>query len=477
MTVGKLAVRGILWMGAATYANMLVTIATSIALARLLDPRDFGVIAYAAFLLSVVGLVKEWGFDSALLHRQDRLGEAIPTHFALHVIGSLLVLGLAVLLMPLAGRYKGWETAWVVVLLGLGLVFESGGATVRTLLEKEMAFRATGTVEFVSSLLANIAGVAYAALGGGLWSLVVLRVALALFRTAGFWIVSSTRFGPRLSPSMAWWYLRSFGLPIWLGGFFSIFTYQFDDFLVGSLVGLTELGFYSKAFAMSLLPLSLTGVLSRVVSPIYSSTQRDLGHLARTFELAQGGKIRLVAPFVAIMWFGAFEFVILVLGEKWLPMVPLLRVLLAYGLLRSVFDDTAALTTLGLGRPDYFFRIQVFQGISLVSLGPLLVWVWGAKGAAWVMTGMMLCSVVLVWRLIAHRVPINVREIVLNPMVSLTVASATVGVGMSVAAFDQPALSFLYKGFLFAVAYAAVLLALERQRLARLLGTAWTLCR
>jgi O-antigen/teichoic acid export membrane protein len=462
---------------ATSYLGGAVALLFSIVLARLLEPEHFGVIALAGFYFSLVGRIKEWGFDAALLVRQDDLEAACFTHFILQVGLSILCVGLIGIALPLLPGVLSRESRIALMILAVTGVAQSATTTFRTVLEKQLKMQAMSLLEFFTGVVAAAVAILMAYRGYGLWSLLVrhmLQGALNLFGIA--WLCP-WRLTGRWNKKLARWYFTTYGFPIWLGGWFSLLTYQFDDFLVGTFITVENLGYYSRAFNLSLLPIGFTWVLTKSVAPLYATMYQSRDELQRIFNMLQAYKVRMFLPVFAVLFVAAEEFIGLLLGSKWLPTAPILRIFVFYAFIRLLFEDCASLTTIGMGQPRIFLGVQILQGLIMLAAGPLLTIRVGVYGAAAAMTLMMLAGFGYVWWRIGGYIRIDLMKIFFLPVMAAVVASVAGYLAGKALDAGQWAWRLVVAGGVVLVVYLGILASREWHDLRRDLVFCWNATR
>jgi len=458
---------------ATSYAGSAVAMVASIILARLLEPEHFGILALASFYFSVVGRVREWGFDSALLAKQDDLDAACFTHFVLQVALAVLCLVLIGGAMPLLSKFLARETRIALLALALIGVAQSGTATFRTVLEKQLKMQAMSLLEFGAGLVAAAIAILMAYRGFGLWSLLARQAVQAVLGLVGTAWLCPWRLRGRWDWKLVRWYFTVYGLPIWLGGWFSLLTYQFDDFLVGTFINVEELGFYTRAFSLSLLPIGLTWILTKTIAPLYATLQQSREDLQRVFNTLQAYKTRVFLPVYVILFVAADEFVGLLLGSKWLPTGPILRAFLLYAFVRILFEDCASLTTIGMAQPRVFLGVQVLQGIVMLACAPLLTIRFGVYGAAAAMTLMMVTGAGYVWWKIGRYIRIDLSRIFLYPVLAAAFSGVLAQILMASIQSDRWAWRLLVAGGSVVAAYGTILVCSEWRELRRDAAFCW----
>ncbi len=240
MSLAIRAVRSTFFVAIGQYSTMLVSFTSTLIMARLLDPADFGVFSLSLFFVGLFDVTGKLGLSFSLIHRKDIDGAVLPTHFTVAVVSSAisLCIGLvAAFLLPLLGYEQ--TVSRVLVVLAAFLVVQSAGLTSQIVLEKELRFARTMTVAVTSLILSSSLAIYMAYHGAGVWSLVVGNVTNSTLLTVGMWIVSPWRFwqGPfKINLQVGKWFLR-YGAVVAISSFAAIGVLQLDNFLVGSLIG------------------------------------------------------------------------------------------------------------------------------------------------------------------------------------------------------------------------------------------------
>jgi PST family polysaccharide transporter len=313
--------------------------------------------------------------------------------------------------------------------------------------------------------------------GFGVWSLVGEQLAGEIARGILLWGVHRA-WTPRLGwDQEAAAYFWSFGRRLWTFNNLNFALQSFDDFWIGSTLGPVPLGFYSRAYDLAgYAERVLGGPLSNVVMPTLARFQSDRLRLSQAFFRAMSLMVRLNGGAATILILAAPEAILLLLGERWLPMVPVFRLLVVFILLQLVArpptDLLLARGEVGLLLPIQAVRLSVFVPAVIV-----LAWWWGIVGVA---AAASLASLVGALRVLQHtRRLVDYSPARLFVWPGLACAAACVCVALSSDLFDVlpawPALGA--KMGLAAVAYAAVLALAEREQLLNGVRMVWRLLR
>ena len=464
MSLRGKAAKGTLWVVGGSYSAQIVNFVSNILLMRIIAPDQFGIMALAMFFLVFAQKLGGFGFNHALIHKQDELDSAVPTHQFLHLAMSGVVLLLLVASYPLIKAGYDALTASVILFLAFSNIAQSMGHTPRILMEKELEFSPVMKVNITSTVISNLVGIVFAFYGLGVWALALRQLSAEIISTTGFFILSGKKPKLKIDGKMIKWYFK-FGSYLWIAGIATLITLKFDDFLVGTMISSEQLGFYARAYAFACLPTTMIAhLVAKVAFPLYSKLQDDNDKLGDTFETVTGGVLIFTLPAAVGLALLAPEFVSILFGEKWMPMVPMLRWLLIYASLRPLFDNTGELFT-AMGKPKIAGLIQMSQAGVVLFLCPVLVWKFGAVGAAVTVGLAMGIGVILAYRKLVQYVNISLTKIFVAPVLASLVATIIALGAATHTPLESDVSRFFFKGIIFTVVFIAVLFVLQRKTL------------
>lgn len=464
MSVTAKAVRGSLFNVGSSVFTLSIGFVRSLILARLLLPEHYGVVTLALFFVTLVGLLGQFGFNSALVHRERADERALSTHFVLQTGTALLLFSIALLLSPLLRLwYPSMEgLASVFLVLAFLQILKAVGQTPRVLLEKELEFKPIAIIDSVKSVIKTVIPISMAWYGFGLWSLVAEEACEIVVSTTGVWLAHPWRATLSLDGKIARWYLR-FGSLMLLSSFLGFVLVQFDDFWVGSTLGSAALGFYSVAYNFARFPKrAISNPTLQVFFPTFAKVQEDRLLLSRTFYRLSSFLVRL--GFLAS---GAFalvapEFVRLLIGSKWLPMVTCFRLLVVYAMLLPLFEASANLLT-AVGKPQLVASVRWQQILLFLPAVVLLTYWWGINGTALAADLMILAGLGLVLRQTRRYVDFSLFRMFTTPSLALLGAISFAGLAGQVVTLESDLLVLLVKGTSVVLIYSLTLLIFERQ--------------
>ena len=366
----------------------------------------------------------------------------------------------------------------VLLALSLGQVAAAAGATPATYLQKEMRFRELAIMRVVTSLSMTIVGPLMAWRNLGVWAIVGERVSGLVASTLVVWLFARPwRLRFSLDRTMAKWFLN-YGKFVFLTRTLNKALNEFDDFWVGTFLGASALGFYSKAYEFALYPRRIVSEpVVNVLFPTFAQVQDDRERLAKAYFRVSSLIVRIGFLFAGVFVLAAPEFVAVFLGEKWTAMVLTFQLMIVYALLDPLLSVSANLVN-AIGRPDFNTRARMVQFVYFLPAVVLGARWWGINGVALAMDVMLLIGVTLVLYQSRELVSVSYRRMLLTPSVALLVAVLVTGV-VSTLLPDRALVKLAVKAAVCGICYALILFVVERddlveqlRLLARLLGRA-----
>lgn len=375
------AIRGVPWTVAAYGANKGVNVLTTVVLARLIAPSDFGLIALANLAISLLSFVKDMGLGGTVVLRQDLDRRQLGTALSMMTLVSVVLAIVAAAASPYIADFFGEPRLAGVLAATAAMLLISGFSTFyEVLLQREMEFRRRFIAISLQSATIALVSIPVAALGGGVWSLVVGQVAaLVVFGIAAF-SLAPYRVRPTLIPSEVAALFRT-GSGFLLQNV-SLFARQNIDYIVvGRNFNASIVGFYSMAYRLcDLTYWAIADPVARVTFPSFSRTHAEGGDIRGSF-LAVARLVALVAcPIGVLASAAAAPFTLAVFGERWAPMIGALQVLGLWAAIRPV-DGTL---TWFLNSIGYARIVGIYSIVVLLPLVPAFVLAAHLGTIAWV---------------------------------------------------------------------------------------------
>ena len=463
--MATLSLQGSLFNLAASSITLASGFVRLVVLARLLLPEHFGVFTLAMFFLSLTTQLQRFGLSKAFIHRRQDSESHIGTFASLRVGLTLIAVLATMALAPLLTVFYSDQTALPSVLIALALfeLLHSFNHVGECILAKGMKFKRLAILNVVSSLTMTVVAPVLALWGAGVWALVAERATGVIVRLGGLWFYRPPwKFSFRLDRSLVRWYLN-YGKFAFLNTNLRFFLDRFGDFWTGTFLGSTALGFYSRSFQFAQYPRRLmTDPLLNVFFSTFAGLQKDRLRLSKAFFRVCGLLVR-----AGFLGFGAFsviapEFVRLFLGEKWLPMVLTLQLMLVYMLLSPLLSACGNLLG-ALGHPQQNTQVRIVQAVVFLPLVMVLSRLMGINGVALAEDIMLVVGVAVFFRKVSRFVDFSLRRLLLVPTLALVLGMTAAVATLWWSSLANPWIGLMLKLSVMSSVYLAVSLALEKQ--------------
>jgi O-antigen/teichoic acid export membrane protein len=291
------------WRLAGSVIGVAFQFGFGVVLARLLTPRDFGVMALAVVVLGLARLLGDLGMGSAVVQRATLTERHVRTAFTVSVLVGIVTGALIVLMAPLGAAVMR-EPTLAPMLRVVSIVFVIGGmSTVAgALLTRNLDFKRQFFVD-VGSYVLGYAGVAtsLALLDYGVWSLVFGILAQVFLTTTAQIVLVRHSILPLLG-GRELRDLLGFGVGATLSGFVNYLALNGDNFVVGRWIGAATLGLYNRAYTLMNMPFTyVASVMSGVLFPALAQVQHQPERMRRAYLLVTQLTALVAGPVMGVM--------------------------------------------------------------------------------------------------------------------------------------------------------------------------------
>lgn len=378
---GRIAKLGVIWSFVGRGLYEIVSIPASMVVARLLTPHEFGVVAAANFFIQIAQRLTNFGFNSALMQRQDLTEAHKSSVFLANLVMGFGMWALLALSAPWLGTvFHSEDVTTVLPIAGLTFAITSMGSVSAAMLGRDLRFRDNVLVDGLYAWLMSIISVWMAWRGWGLWSLIWSQVIASAITTAvrivvsGWW-PSFTFSWPSLKEML------SFGIGLHFKRLLDSAALNVDNLVVGRMLGLSPLGYYDKAFTMMNRAVTFLSSAAPAVSfRIFAIIQDD----ANRFRIAYR-KVLLATTFSAYPVLGlltavAPDLFYVLFGPQWTMAVVPFQVLCVAGMLKTL-NSLVSSAAQSVGQVWGEVRRQLFY-LALIMIGAGLGSRWGLTGSS-----------------------------------------------------------------------------------------------
>jgi O-antigen/teichoic acid export membrane protein len=401
------AASGVRHTGVASIAIVVIGLINTAVLGRLLGPEAFGLFAMVMVYMGFAVMLSDMGLPEALIQRKEPTREALASLYWLNVALGVLMYGVSVVSAPwVAAGFGAPELAELIPVGALAIPIGALASQFAVLAKRELRFKLIAAIQVAMALLGlGVALISAVVFDQGVWSFVWGTLASSVL-SAGCYLA----YG-----------LKSFGFPgfhfAWrdLKGYLSFGTYclgsnalnyantNVDQMLIGALFGAQVLGYYRLAINLVFQPINrLNPMITQVAFPVFSKIQDDTRRIRTGFLKIIRVLTLIDSPIFIGVALVAPVAVPLVMEDRWLPAVPLIQVLVFYGLIRAM-SSAAGAVIMAKGKADWTFH----WNLAVFALVPLTIYLAARTGdvlmVAWALVGLQAVLWVFNYRFILRR--------------------------------------------------------------------------
>jgi len=378
LSLKQKAISGLTWSFIDNFSNLGVHFVIGIILARILSPREFGLIGMITIFIAISQSFINSGFNQALIRKKKCTQVDYSTVFFFNLaVGVLFYFILYFSADAISNFFKEPLLKAILQVLGLGLIIKAFTIVQLTILTKRINFKLQTKISVIASILSGAIGIIMAYMSFGVWSLVFMTLTGSLFKSILLWLWN--RWKPTwVFSKNSFKELFGFGFKLLVSGLINTAYKNIYYLVIGKYFSAMELGYYTRAEQFENLPSqNLTNVIGRVTYPVLSSIQDDIPRLRINYRKLIRSTMFITFVLMLGMAAVAKPMVLTLIGDKWLPSVVYLQMLCFIGM----FYPLQALNLNMLkvqGRSDLFLKLEIIK--KILAIPAIIIGViWGIK--------------------------------------------------------------------------------------------------
>jgi lipopolysaccharide exporter len=373
---------GAIWNMGTTIIMRLSGIGVTAFVARILNPRDFGVFAVATTVYTIVWAIGEFGVASCLVRADLNVKALAPTLWSVSLISTLVMAGVLVKFAgPIAASLGSADATRPVQVMGIVVVIQGIAAVPTAQCTRDFRQEKLFLANVLSFLPAMAVLIFLAKHQSGAmafaWSRVTgqsIALAIILLSAPKLHLPRMTRYALGI--------LYRFGLPLAVANFVGFILQNVDYVLIGHFIGPVLLGTYVLAFnAASWSTTLLGGVLNTVSMPAFSRVKHNAAKLEDAMADAVRSVVLFAAPMCTLVMVLAHPLVLTIYGAHWAASATVLSILSCYGLI-SIVGVLFSSMLAALGRSKFVLAVQLIWLAGLLPAMAIGVHEDGIVGAA-----------------------------------------------------------------------------------------------
>lgn len=378
-------------------------------LSRLLAPSDFGLVAMCAPIISLLGMLQNFGLVQATVQKKDLTVEDVNFLFWINLTFSAVLALLLLALSPLiAIFYEEPRVGPLIAAMSSTILISGLGAQHGAILNRRMEFGRIAFLTVIGSVSTLTVAVAWALVSPSYWALFAGTLTGATLATLLTWVFSGWLPGlPRRARDIRG--LMGFGAGITGFNLTNFFARNLDNVMIGKVWGSVELGLYDRAYKLLLLPLrQVSNPLSRVMIPALSRMLDEPHRYRHAYLRVLNLSLLLILPGVAWATATADRLIPFVMGDQWQGSAPIFMALGFAGLVQPLNNPTGWLFISQGRSTDYMIWGFITAGISIAAFASGIYW--GAIGVAIAYAISEYIKTVPLWHFISRRGPVRWRD-------------------------------------------------------------------
>ncbi len=383
-------ISGLIWSFIDSVAGQGITFIVGIILARLLSPKEFGLIGMLTIFIAISQSFIDSGFHHALIRKQDCTQADYSTVFYFNiVVGVFFYILLFACANSIGIFFHEPILKQLIRVLGLALIINSFTIIQSTLLTKRIDFKLQAKISVIASFVSGIISIYMAYTGWGVWSLVALTLLKYAINSLLLWCWN--KWKPIFVFSRkSFKELFSFGSKLLVSGLIDTIYRNVYYVIIGKYFAAVELGYYTRAEQFQSLPsANLQSIIGRVSYPVLSTIQDDIPRLRETYKKII--RSTMLITFVLMLGMAAIAkpMILTLIGEKWEPCVIYLQMLCFAGMLYPLHALNLNMLNIQ-GRSDLFLRLEIIKKVLAIPVIVITVF-FGIKA---MISGMILLSLI-----------------------------------------------------------------------------------
>lgn len=359
---------GFLYTAMGTYGNLIITLIINAILSRILTPTDYGVVSVVMVFVSFFQMLGDMGLGPAIIQNKNLKQSDIQDLFNFSFYFSLILTILfGVLSLVLGYVYNSDLIFQISLVLTIAVLFYSFVVVPNAVLLKNKEFKYINISKLIASTIGGLVSISLAFLGFNVFSLAAMYILMSIIQ---FFLLKrrsklklKANFKITTLKKVSEFAKNQFGF-----NFINYFSRNSDNLLIGKYFGQAELGYYSKAYQLTLYPTTLiSGLFAPVLQPILSDYENDILYIKKVYF----NIVKIIAwiafPISIFCVFGAKEIIYIFFGNQWdLAIIPF-QILASTTLWSSMIGSLSG----AIFQSRNLTRILLFTGVINSSINIL----------------------------------------------------------------------------------------------------------
>ncbi|MPS72110.1 MAG: lipopolysaccharide biosynthesis protein [Chryseobacterium sp.] len=358
--------KGLVWSAIDKLSIVVIQFVFEIIMARILSPKEYGVMGMLLVVMSFTQIFIDGGFGSALIYNKDRTEKDFATAFYTSALLGIIIYIILYFISPYLSAFYNKDITLFIRVIGIGIILNSLSVIYKTRLTIVIDFQSQAKFSFLAVLLSGIVGILLAYFGYGVWALIIQNVTLAFFNLI-FLCVNLKWFPSFIYSKDSFLKMFGYGSKLLYAAIINAVYMNFNSIILGKYFSTKALGIYTKSSQLTINPISiLTGIIQRVFFPYMVKFQSNFEQLYDHNNKYNRLIFLILLPFVTVVILYSDVLIELVLSDKWLEMVLPFNILLVSILFYPIIVMNMNIFQV-IGKTSKFLFVEILT--KIVGLG------------------------------------------------------------------------------------------------------------
>lgn len=402
----------VVWSAIDKVAASGIQLILNLALARLIVPEEYALIAMISIFIAIGQTFIDSGFSQSLIHKQNRTSVDMSTVFYFNIVVASFFYFLIYAIAPFVARFYCNELFIPLTrIVGLNLIVSSVVIVQRALLIIKTDFKTQATISLISIIISGIIGIFLAYRGYGVWAMVVQTLLNQLLAALLLWII--VRWHPEfIFSKSSFKELFSYGSKLLLSRIINTICQNIHTIIIGKKYSPSSVAYFNNSNQISLYSACyLNEIVQRALFPIQCERQGDIqGSKELFFKMLRLSSF-IIFPLMMGLIVLSESFVMTILTDKWIGMVKLMQIIAFAYMWYPLMSSNQMFNV--LGRTDLYLRTEIIKKIFFVAI-VVVTQFWGVVAMCWGIALYNVIEIVVTVIILKKIFPITFIEIIEN---------------------------------------------------------------
>lgn len=365
----KVVATNLIWRFLERFGAYIVSFVVSVVLARILEPKTYGAVAIITVFVSFFDVFVTGGFATSLIRDKEAKEKDFNTVFWFNLVFSFVLYFALFFLSPLIANYYAMPSLkWLIRVSALSLIINGIKNLQYAYVAKKLQFRKFFFATIGGTIFSAVVGIVMAVKGFGAWALVMQGLVNYTVDSLILWIVIKWKPKIEFSGKLLKKHVK-FGWKILFYKVLYSISNNIRQLAIGKKYSEESLAFYNRGKTYpNIIGQNIYTSVNSVIFPVLSRASDDKKRFNEMIKKAFKVNMFIMLPLMIGFLSVAESFILILLGEKWLPSYPFVQVFCVVVLFNSI-EAIISSAPMALGKSTASMILGIFE--CVISFGLL----------------------------------------------------------------------------------------------------------